>query len=252
MLLRRVTQHVKDENWFAVFVDFLIVVFGIFIGIQVTNWNEQRIENSLEDEYLNRLKINIKESIDSTKRTNKGWEIRTGFLNIVIDSLKKCEVEEKDKDNFAEGIFHLGKFEMALFNNSTLEEMKSTGRLGIINNTAINNAITRIEERISYQERVEPQLIARMSPHIFYVDQRAYIAVTSKQEVSSMFVKTDGDFFDYANATTYDLAKLCNDPKFIASIASVRGSMYEILEWNDRVVVLMDQAYELINQELGE
>lgn len=42
MLLRRVTKHVKEQNWFAVFVDFFIVVVGVFIGIQVANWNEQR------------------------------------------------------------------------------------------------------------------------------------------------------------------------------------------------------------------
>lgn len=43
MLLRRITKHVRDQNWFAVFVDFLIVVVGVFIGIQVSNWNEARV-----------------------------------------------------------------------------------------------------------------------------------------------------------------------------------------------------------------
>jgi len=42
MLLRRITKHVTDQNWFAVFIDFLIVVVGVFIGIQVANWNELR------------------------------------------------------------------------------------------------------------------------------------------------------------------------------------------------------------------
>ena len=42
MLLRRITQHVKDQNWFAVLIDFAIVVFGVFIGIQVANWNAAR------------------------------------------------------------------------------------------------------------------------------------------------------------------------------------------------------------------
>lgn len=31
MLLRRITQHVKDQNWFAVGLDFLIVVVSVFI-----------------------------------------------------------------------------------------------------------------------------------------------------------------------------------------------------------------------------
>ena len=42
MLLRRITQHVKEQNWFAVFLDFFIVVAGILIAFQITNWNERR------------------------------------------------------------------------------------------------------------------------------------------------------------------------------------------------------------------
>ena len=42
LLLRRITKHVTDQNWFAVFIDFCIVVIGVFIGIQVANWNEAR------------------------------------------------------------------------------------------------------------------------------------------------------------------------------------------------------------------
>lgn len=46
MLLRRVSKHVKDQNWFAIGIDFVIVVIGVFIGIQVANWNEARSEGT--------------------------------------------------------------------------------------------------------------------------------------------------------------------------------------------------------------
>lgn len=42
MILRRVIAHVKAQNWFAVAIDFVIVVLGVFIGIQVANWNAAR------------------------------------------------------------------------------------------------------------------------------------------------------------------------------------------------------------------
>ncbi|EAQ96315.1 hypothetical protein [Congregibacter litoralis] len=44
MILRSVTRHVKDQNWFAVGIDFAIVVVGVFIGIQVANWNAMQTE----------------------------------------------------------------------------------------------------------------------------------------------------------------------------------------------------------------
>lgn len=52
MLLRRITKHVKDQNWFAVGIDFVIVVIGVFIGIQVANWNDARTNEYRESEIL--------------------------------------------------------------------------------------------------------------------------------------------------------------------------------------------------------
>jgi len=42
LLLRSITKHVKDQNWFAVFLDFFIVVMGILIAFQITEWNDDR------------------------------------------------------------------------------------------------------------------------------------------------------------------------------------------------------------------
>ena len=42
MLLRRITQHVKDQNWFAVGIDFLIVVFGVYIGVWIGGYQERQ------------------------------------------------------------------------------------------------------------------------------------------------------------------------------------------------------------------
>ena len=42
MILRRVIGHFRKQEWAAIAIDFLIVVFGVFVGLQVNNWNEAR------------------------------------------------------------------------------------------------------------------------------------------------------------------------------------------------------------------
>ena len=59
MLLRRVMQHVRDQNWLAVGIDFVIVVTGVFIGIQVANWNAERQLAAQERAYLVQLRDEI-------------------------------------------------------------------------------------------------------------------------------------------------------------------------------------------------
>ena len=34
-------MHVKEQNWFAVWLDLIIVFLAVFIGLQADNWNEE-------------------------------------------------------------------------------------------------------------------------------------------------------------------------------------------------------------------
>ena len=55
MLLRRISKHVTDQNWFAVFIDFIIVVIGILIAFQITEWNESQADRAKEAAFHERL-----------------------------------------------------------------------------------------------------------------------------------------------------------------------------------------------------
>jgi len=44
MLMRRAVEQFKQQHWMAIGIDLAIVVLGVFLGIQVSNWNEARIE----------------------------------------------------------------------------------------------------------------------------------------------------------------------------------------------------------------
>lgn len=55
MLLRRFTEHVRDQDWFAVGLDFLVVVVGIYVGLQADEWNEQRKDRIREQAHLEQL-----------------------------------------------------------------------------------------------------------------------------------------------------------------------------------------------------
>ncbi len=63
MILRRIAEHVKAQNWFAVGLDFLIVVLGVFIGLQVQQWTVERERRASEQGYLSRLHGDIEKLV---------------------------------------------------------------------------------------------------------------------------------------------------------------------------------------------
>ncbi len=52
MLLRRFMSHVSNQNWFAVALDFLIVVLGVAVGFQLTGYYDETRRRSSEAAYL--------------------------------------------------------------------------------------------------------------------------------------------------------------------------------------------------------
>lgn len=52
MFFRRITEHLRAQNWFALVLDFFIVVVGVFVGMQVDNWNQERINQNKAHEQL--------------------------------------------------------------------------------------------------------------------------------------------------------------------------------------------------------
>ena len=55
MIIRRIREHTAHHNWFAVGIDLLIVVIGVFLGMQASTWNEARVERQLGESYRARL-----------------------------------------------------------------------------------------------------------------------------------------------------------------------------------------------------
>lgn len=87
MLLRRVSEHGKDQNCFGVGLDFLIVVFGVFMGLQAQQWAGDRKRRAMEAAYIARLHEEVLELqalrspiVEYRKRWSAGLETLSAGL----------------------------------------------------------------------------------------------------------------------------------------------------------------------------
>lgn len=77
MLFRRIRNHVVSQNWTAIAIDFVIVVLGVFVGIQVSNWNSNRLEQLRAQGYLQRIRANL-------ENDQKGMDVAAAYWAEVI------------------------------------------------------------------------------------------------------------------------------------------------------------------------
>ena len=90
MLLRSVTKHVKNQNWLAVGIDLVIVVVGVFIGIQVANWNEVQNNRAGLTASLERLDKEVSQNIDMIEEVLISFEEGRGDLDQGRKALNDC------------------------------------------------------------------------------------------------------------------------------------------------------------------
>lgn len=136
MLLRRITQHVKDQNWFAVFIDFLIVVVGILIAFQITNWNEARLQKQTAQTYVERIRDDLAANQEDLKqRLDYFGEVRSAAVR-ALGALDDSPDTLGGK--FLIDLYTASHYLPREFGRDTYDEIISVGA---------NNAVSDVETR---------------------------------------------------------------------------------------------------------
>jgi hypothetical protein len=165
MLLRRITQHVQNQNWFAVFIDFLIVVVGVFIGIQVANLNAVQQADSKEAVKLELLKTEFTAVISDLRkakvRNDKTVDATLEVLRIIRDGN-----EPADKVAFLETISHSGSFNAGPLEPAALTELLASGSLTSLTSQTLRTALIKYHEQAYGHKETSNIVYDRVSaPH---------------------------------------------------------------------------------------
>jgi len=130
MILRRITEHVRTQNWFAVFLDFLIVVVGVFIGLQVANWNEARQERSDAEAILLRLETDLQTEITGWQRAIEYYSVARDHGLLALDTYSADQIN--DPAAFLVQLYQASQRWNITSQRGTYDELISSGRISLI------------------------------------------------------------------------------------------------------------------------
>jgi hypothetical protein len=88
MILRRVIKHFRNQEWTAIFLDFLIVVIGVFMGFQVTGWAGERENRSAEVRHLEEIAEDIRADIEIFKVIRHAALARISATNYILHTAR--------------------------------------------------------------------------------------------------------------------------------------------------------------------
>lgn len=149
MILRRIIQHVRKQEWTAIMIDFVIVVVGVYIGIQAQAWDTARENRVIEHQYLQSLHDQLFDLIESNENRVAAGRDRLDALREVAENFEapgqKTQLEIRHCQAIGSSHVYVGQIVVP----ATIVELISTGRLQLIENSATRIAI------VSYSQTIE-------------------------------------------------------------------------------------------------
>ena len=80
MILRRLANALRKQDWVTVSLEIVIVMIGIFLGLQVNAWNQSRIDRAEEAIFLKALYQDV---LELEKNSTQLIELRIEGLNAI-------------------------------------------------------------------------------------------------------------------------------------------------------------------------
>jgi len=85
MILRRVIDHFRKQEWTAIFIDFVIVVVGVFVGLQVNNWNAARADRAIATRHLTEIAEDLRSHLAINDKLYDSALARIAAVDYIYD-----------------------------------------------------------------------------------------------------------------------------------------------------------------------
>lgn len=237
MILRKLADSIAGQDWFSVCLEVLIVVVGIYLGLQASEWSQNRDNREAEIIYLERIALDLQSSEIQTRADAEFQSRHAGYGGFIVDALDACQLRPEDRDTFASGIYLAGKYINASFVKATIEELLSAGRTTIIRNAELRQKIMELlryyDEHLFYMSDVQ----LRTAPHIITID--SIVPVTVRDAIGG------GVNIGWERVRT-SFADMCKDKRLLAAVSATTNytwdSTQSLYAWADRLSSLKSEV----------
>lgn len=236
-MLRNVSEHINNQNWFAVTIDFLIVVIGVFLGLQAQEWNQHRTDRAKAKTYIQRLSADFATIDQDLQQCLSVYRDSIDSLTLISEVIKDQAASDsppsiENPDRIKTALIRMTAGTIPAGRSATFIEMLSTGNLSILHNNTLRDAL------IAYDEHAQ---ISRETWRSLREQSIAYIGPL----YSKVALEVDLDKKQISSIKDFDLNGMARDPDFHAMLnvlAGNKGNNYELCQVQLKLVNNVQQA----------
>ena len=140
MIYKRVAARLRGQDWLAIVIELAIVISGVFIGTQVSNWNAERLERADTQRLLDQLRPELVAQIDFYDTAKAYYATTRTFADV---ALAGWAGDRRVSDNaFVIGAYQASQIQGVGTNSATWANIFGAERLQGIDNNAIRRDLS--------------------------------------------------------------------------------------------------------------
>jgi len=150
MLARRLRRDAAKFNWFAVTIDLTVLVLGVFLGLQVSNWNEDRIERRQERSFRSQLIEDLRANEEDLREWHGEYK---QVRDHALEALKVLEDPAQPGDQqFIINAHRATQILPRTLTRSTYEELIASGALNMLGSAGMRRQVKAYYEGLDNAE----------------------------------------------------------------------------------------------------
>ncbi len=206
--------------------EILLVMIGISLAFQVSNWDDNRIKKKAEIRFYENIReqiIDDKELIQGQVHFNDRYMVQFKYANEIIENNDRSKL-----DTLGKIVRNLTQYSDFDKEGNIYETMVNSGQVSLLQNLKIVNGIRELEELYNFVNRME-------SIHYDVSMNYTAPAIGSALKYSTNEIKKPDEVFNY---------------KFQNVVISLIGVMEEKDEVYNRSLNEIERVIKLIDEEL--
>lgn len=126
MFLRRIANALRRQDWAVISIEFVMVISGVLIALQLDQWSQRRALDALEIKYFKAVREDIKRNISDIGDAVKTLNTVTRFGYDALNTIKTKKCKSHCWPEVA-AFFHASQWIDSRLNDTSFEEMKRAG-----------------------------------------------------------------------------------------------------------------------------
>jgi len=150
MILDNLTRAVRQQNWFAVFLEFVIVITGVVIGFQVSEWASARAEEERRAAALDRLHDEVEDAAGLLQRVVDMYDEQNAARTEAIERLIARDFEGMDEPALTQAVISTALLPAFSAREGVYTEIVSSGMLSRLGDHEFREALGEYRSRVTF------------------------------------------------------------------------------------------------------